>query len=226
MNLFAAELQRAVADLGGMDGGLDEDSVFLAVERLHQRAVGSFSVVAMITGWGVVAIRDKNGIRPLCMGSREVKGKTEWIFASESVALDVLDFKLERDVAPGETVIIRSNGAFSSKVTAPNGEHRPCIFEHVYFSRPDSTIDGISVHDARLRMGRLLGREYWRRGRPTKSTSWSQSQTAEESQHWRWQEPWGAIPRGFRQEPIYRQDIHHAGPECQEGFREEEIEHY
>ncbi len=91
------------------------------------------------------------------MGSREVKGKTEWIFASESVALDVLDFKLERDVAPGETVIIRSNGAFSSKVTAPNGEHRPCIFEHVYFSRPDSTIDGISVHGARLRMGRLLG---------------------------------------------------------------------
>ena len=157
LNLFAAELQRAVADRGGMDGGLDEDSVFLAVERLHQRAVGSFSVVAMITGWGLVAIREKNGIRPLCMGSREVKGKTEWIFASESVALDVLDFKLERDVAPGETVIVRSNGAFSSKVTAPNGEHRPCIFEHVYFSRPDSTIDGISVHGARLRMGRLLG---------------------------------------------------------------------
>ena len=84
LNLFAAELQRAVADRGGIDGGLDEDSVFLAVERLHQRAVGSFSVVAMITGWGLVAIRDKNGIRPLCVGSREVKGKTCLLYTSPS----------------------------------------------------------------------------------------------------------------------------------------------
>ena len=204
-------------------GGLDEDSVFLAVERLHQRAVGSFSVVAMITGWGMVAIRDKNGIRPLCMGSRVVEGKTEWIFASESVALDVLDFKLDRDVAPGETVIIRSNGAFSSKVTASNGEHRPCIFEHVYFSRPDSTIDGISVHGARLRMGRLLGERILAE-RPSheidvvvpvpdsgRIAALEMARTL------------GVQYReGFRQEPIYRQDIHHAGPECQEGFREEE----
>ena len=157
LNLFAAELQRVVSGRGPIDVALDEEAVFQAVERLHKRAVGSFSVVAMITGWGMVAIRDKNGIRPLCMGSRVVEGNTEWIFASESVALDVLDFKLDRDVAPGETVIVRSNGARSTRISAENADHRPCIFEHVYFSRPDSTIDGISVHSARLRMGRLLG---------------------------------------------------------------------
>ena len=157
LNLFAAELQRVVSGRGPIDVALDEEAVFQAVERLHKRAVGSFSVVAMITGWGMVAIRDKNGIRPLCMGSRVVEGNTEWIFASESVALDVLDFKLDRDVAPGETVIVRSNGARSTRISAQNVDHRPCIFEHVYFSRPDSTIDGISVHSARLRMGRLLG---------------------------------------------------------------------
>ena len=157
LNLFAAELQRVVSGRGPIDVALDEEAVFQAVERLHKRAVGSFSVVAMITGWGMVAIRDKNGIRPLCMGSRVVEGNTEWIFASESVALDVLDFKLDRDVAPGETVIVRANGARSTRISAENADHRPCIFEHVYFSRPDSTIDGISVHSARLRMGRLLG---------------------------------------------------------------------
>ena len=86
---------------------------------------GSFSVVAMITGWGMVAIGDKNGIRPLCMGSRVVEGNTEWIFASESVALDVLDFKLDRDVAPGETVIVRSNGARSTRISAENATTGP-----------------------------------------------------------------------------------------------------
>ena len=91
------------------------------------------------------------------MGSRTQDGMVERIFASESVALDVLDFKLDRDVMPGEAVIVRSNGAITSRICAPVTEPRPCIFEHVYFSRPDSTIDGVSVHAARLEMGRILG---------------------------------------------------------------------
>ena len=147
-NLLAAEIQRAIPDTLSGHGTLDEESVFTAVERLHRRATGSFSVVAMITGWGVIAIRDRHGIQD---------GMVERIFASESVALDVLDFKMDRDVLPGETVIVRSNGAISSRISAPVTEARPCIFEHVYFSRPDSTIDGVSVHAARLEMGRILG---------------------------------------------------------------------
>lgn len=157
LNLLAAELQRAISDAPSGRGTLDEESVFTAIEHLHRRATGSFSLVVMITGWGVIAIRDKHGIRPLCMGSRTQDGMVERAFASESVALDVLDFKMDRDVMPGEAVIVRSNGAITSRICAPVTEPRPCIFEHVYFSRPDSTIDGVSVHAARLEMGRILG---------------------------------------------------------------------
>ena len=107
MNLFAAEIQRSV---NGRPGGLEalsEDDIFRAVERTHLRVEGSYSVIAMITGWGLIALRDPHGIRPLFMGLCENEGFTERIFASESVACSALGFTPERDIAPGEAVIAR-----------------------------------------------------------------------------------------------------------------------
>ena len=158
LNLFAAEIQRS---LDGRPGGLDsltEEDIFRAIERLHLRAEGSYSVVAMITGWGIIAFRDPHGIRPLSMGSRVVNGFTERLFSSESVACNTLGFNHEGDVSPGEAVIARMDGTMSSKQCCNEVSHSPCIFEHVYFARPDSVIDGISVHSSRIRMGASLAR--------------------------------------------------------------------
>jgi amidophosphoribosyltransferase len=158
LNLFAAEIQRS---LNGRPGGMDAlsaDDIFRAVERTHIRADGTYSVVTTITGWGLVAFRDPHGIRPLCMGIREVDGFVERAIASESAALMALGFTLERDVEPGEAIVIRSDGSYFSKQCHAEPKYRPCIFEHVYFARPDSTIDGVSVHGARLRMGASLAR--------------------------------------------------------------------
>lgn len=158
LNLFAAEIQRS---LNGRPGGMDsllEDDIFRAIERLHLRVEGSYSVTALITGWGLIGFRDPNGIRPLFMGKNELEDFTEVIIASESVACTALGFTPDRDIEPGEAVIVRIDGKISSKICHPETVHRPCIFEHVYFARPDSIIDGISVHDARLRMGELLAK--------------------------------------------------------------------
>jgi amidophosphoribosyltransferase len=158
LNLFAAEIQRS---LNGRPGGMDsllEDDIFRAIERLHLRVEGSYSVTALITGWGLIGFRDPNGIRPLFMGKNELEDFTEVIIASESVACTALGFTPDRDIEPGEAVIVRINGKISSKICHPETVHTPCIFEHVYFARPDSVIDGISVHDARLRMGELLAK--------------------------------------------------------------------
>ena len=156
LNLFAAEIQRSVNGRPGGLSALNEDDIFRAVERVHLRTEGSYSVVCLITGWGLVAFRDPNGIRPLFMGKNETGGFTERMIASESVACKSLGFEPERDIAPGESVIIRMNGTFSSKICHAKPNHTPCVFEHVYFARPDSVIDGISVHSARLRMGEAL----------------------------------------------------------------------
>lgn len=139
-------------------GALSEEDVFRAVERTHLRAEGSYSVVCLVTGWGLVAFRDPNGIRPLFMGRSDAGGFTERLIASESVACKALGFEHERDIAPGEAVIIRLDGSFHSKICHLNPVHTPCVFEYVYFARPDSVIDGISVHAARLRMGEALAR--------------------------------------------------------------------
>jgi amidophosphoribosyltransferase len=106
----------------------------------------------------LVAFRDPNGIRPLFIGKNDADGFPTVLVASESVACKALGFEPERDVAPGEAVIVRMDGSFHSKVCHPNPMHTPCVFEQVYFARPDSTIDGISVHAARLRMGEALSR--------------------------------------------------------------------
>jgi amidophosphoribosyltransferase len=110
----------------------------------------------MITGYGILGFRDRHGIRPLVYGSRTANGRKEYMIASESVALDSQGFTIERDVAPGEAVYIDVQGKLHSKVCTNAGEHTPCIFEHVYFARPDSLMDSISVYKARLRMGQRL----------------------------------------------------------------------
>ena len=158
LNLFAAEIQRSVNGRpGGMDA-LTEDDVFRAIERTHRRLEGSYSVVCLITGWGLVAFRDPNGIRPLFLGKRELGDFTERLVSSESVACKALGFELDRDVIPGEAVIARIGGEVHSKICHNKIPHTPCVFEHVYFARPDSVIDGISVHQARLKMGESLAR--------------------------------------------------------------------
>ena len=158
LNLFAAEIQRSVDGRTGGMGALDEDDIFRAVERTHLRVEGSYSVVCLITGWGMVAFRDPHGIRPLFMGKREVGNFTERLVSSESVVCQSIGFEMERDVDPGEAVIVRMDGRTLSKVCHPKITHTPCVFEHVYFARPDSVIDGISVHKARLRMGEALAK--------------------------------------------------------------------
>ncbi|MEA3413194.1 MAG: amidophosphoribosyltransferase [Pseudomonadota bacterium] len=151
LNVFAQELSRR----GGLS--LDSDAVFAAVSEVHRRCVGAYAVVAMIAGYGVLAFRDPNGIRPVVFGSRETPLGPEYIVASESVALDVLGFELVSDIQPGEAVYIDADFEVHTAQCAEDPKHVPCIFEHVYFSRPDSVIDDIFVHKARMRMGKRLG---------------------------------------------------------------------
>ena len=158
LNLFAAEIQRSVDGRPGGMGALGEDDIFRAVERTHLRVEGSYSVVCLITGWGMVAFRDPYGIRPLFLGKRESDNFTERLVSSESVVCQSIGFEMDRDVSPGEAVIVRMDGRIVSQVCHPNIGHTPCVFEHVYFARPDSVIDGISVHKARLRMGESLAK--------------------------------------------------------------------
>ena len=132
------------------------EDIFSAVEGVHKRCRGGYAAVVMITGYGILGFRDINGIRPLVFGSRTSSGQKEYMIASESVALDSQGFTIERDVAPGEAVYIDVKGNLHTKVCGEYGVHAPCIFEHVYFARPDSLMDSISVYKARLRMGQRL----------------------------------------------------------------------
>ena len=132
------------------------EDIFSAVEGVHKRCRGGYAAVVMITGYGILGFRDINGIRPLVFGSRTSNGQKEYMIASESVALDSQGFTIERDVAPGEAVYIDVQGNLHTKVCGELGIHAPCIFEHVYFARPDSLMDSISVYKARLRMGQRL----------------------------------------------------------------------
>ena len=132
------------------------DDVFNAVKEVHRRCRGAYAAVAMISGVGVLAFRDPYGIRPVVIGKRETAKGTEYMVASESVAVDILDFELVRDVEPGECVFIDTEGNFHSHQCAQNPVKSPCIFEYVYFARPDSMMDGISVHKSRMRMGTKL----------------------------------------------------------------------
>ena len=150
LNVFAHELQIRV------NGHPTADQVFDAVEALHKRCSGGYAVVALIVGHGVVAFRDPNGIRPLVLGKREANDSHDYMVASESVALDVLQFERIRDLKPGETIFIENGGKLHSREHRGEVRHTPCIFEYVYFARPDSILDDISVYKARLRMGEEL----------------------------------------------------------------------
>lgn len=157
LNVFAHELQQA----GRLT--LTVDDVFEAVSGVHRRCRGAYAVVIMIAGYGILGFRDPNGIRPIVFGERKNDdGSIDYMMASESVALDVLDFKLLRDIAPGEAVFIEANGTLHTKQCTQSTKHSPCIFEYVYFARPDSIIDNISVYKARMRMGHKLAEKILR----------------------------------------------------------------
>ena len=152
LNVFAHELHRAA-----QGGSLDDDAVYRAVAAVHRRCRGAYAVIAHIANFGMVAFRDPHGIRPLCIGNHETDQGTEWMIASESVALTGCGFSRLRDVAPGEAIIIDLDRNMRSKQCFDNPVLTPCLFEYVYFARPDSFMDGVSVYDARLHMGEYLG---------------------------------------------------------------------
>ncbi len=136
---------------------LTPEDIFKAVGKVHDRVRGAYATVALIIGHGMVAFRDPNGIRPLVFGKRETVNGTEYMVASESVALDACDFEFVRDVAPGEVIYFTEDGKIYSQQCAQSPNYSPCIFEFVYFARPDSTIDKMSVYGTRVEMGKKLG---------------------------------------------------------------------
>ncbi len=152
VNVLAHELQ---AQVTGSD--LDPDQVFAAISRLHERVEGSYAAIALIAGHGMLAFRDPFGIRPLVLGRRSA-GLTgdEWVVASESLVLEAGGYETVREVAPGEAVFITVSGELIARQCAANPRLIPCSFEYVYLARPDSIMNGISVYEARLRLGDRL----------------------------------------------------------------------
>jgi len=154
--VFAHELQ--------LRGKLEPTStdIFAAVEHVHNRCRGAYAVVGLIANYGMFAFRDPRGIRPLCFGVRDSEGGKEYAVVSESVVLDSLGFELIRDLAPGEALFVDKSGEIHLQQCATDYELAPCIFEHVYFARPDSLMDNISVYKCRLRMGEKLAEKLLR----------------------------------------------------------------
>ncbi len=156
LNVFAHELQR----LGKLIPTADD--IFTAIEAVHKRCRGGYAVVAMITGYGIVAFRDPMGIRPVVYGERDTPQGKEYMVASESVALDASGFKMVRDLHPGEAIYFSQEGEVSMRRCSAKTVATPCLFEYVYLARPDSIIDGISVYKSRLRQGELLAEKVLR----------------------------------------------------------------
>ena len=150
LNIFAHELgkQREIFP--------SAQHIFKAVSKTHLRCDGAYAVLALITGHGLLAFRDNNGIRPLSIGIRKGKTRDEYIIASEDALFSSFGYSKLRDIEPGEAVFIDKNGELFSQQCSEIPQKRPCIFEYVYFSRPDSKIDEISVYKARIRMGSKL----------------------------------------------------------------------
>ena len=150
INIFASALEN------NLNGELDNECIAKAVEEVHSRVVGAYSVIAIILGYGLVAFRDPNGIRPLIVGSKD---DGTHMVASESVSLECLGYKVDRDIEPGETIIINKDGEIDAWRYSGEIKRTPCIFEYVYLARPDSTIENINVYESRLSMGRYLARK-------------------------------------------------------------------
>ncbi|WP_299196931.1 amidophosphoribosyltransferase [uncultured Amphritea sp.] len=156
LNIMAHELQK----IGKLVPGADD--IFAAIKSVHKRVRGGYAVVSVITGYGIVAFRDPHGIRPLVYGKRDTDAGTEYMVASESVALDISGFTLIRDVAPGEAIFITQDGDVHTLQCAENPQLHPCLFEYVYLSRPDSIIDEVNVYKSRMRMGVKLAEKVMR----------------------------------------------------------------
>jgi amidophosphoribosyltransferase len=157
LNVLAHELEQAARGVR-----LDPETIFTAVENVHRRCRGAYAVVVMISGYGLLAFRDPFGIRPLIYGRSETPQGTDYLVASESVALTACGFDPVRDVAPGEAIFIDLSGKLHTKQCAANSRLAPCLFEYVYLARPDSVMDGASVYETRLNMGRHLARKIQR----------------------------------------------------------------
>lgn len=150
LNVFASELAKL------QKHRINEKDIFDSVTQVHKRVRGAYATIGMIPGYGIFGFRDPNGIRPLILGKRTTKGGTKYMLASESVALTALGYEITRDIQPGEAVVIDRKGNIYTQQCAKNPKYSPCIFEFVYFARPDSVIDNISVYKSRLRMGEKL----------------------------------------------------------------------
>lgn len=156
LNIFAHELGKQKAILPS------KKHFFQAVRKTHVRCQGAYAVVALITGFGLVAFRDPRGIRPLVIGEKDGLTKKEYIVASENASFSALGFKTLRDVEPGEAIYIDVDGNLHSEQCSDGSQPTPCIFEYVYLARPDSTLDEISVYKARMRMGQKLAKKILR----------------------------------------------------------------
>ena len=154
LNVFAHELRE--------QGALTPQAALKAVAGVHRRCKGGYAIVGLVLGLGMVAFRDPHGIRPLVLGKRDTPNGPEYAVASESVALDILGFARVRDIAPGEGIVVTAAGELHAEQATPPQRHTPCIFEYVYFARPDSMMDDVSVHKARMRMGVKLGEKILR----------------------------------------------------------------
>ena len=157
LNILAHEIEAAHRTLP-----LGPELLFRAVAGVHKRCLGGYAVLAHVLGFGLIAFRDPNGIRPMMLGQRLGPNGIEYAVASESVALDVLGFKRIGDIAPGEAVLISETRELRRRITAEARPHAPCIFEYVYLARPDSLIEDVSVYKARARMGQKLARKIMR----------------------------------------------------------------
>ena len=153
LNVLAHELEKTTRGLP-----LSPIDVFAAVRGVHKRIKGSYAVVALIAGHGLLAFRDPYGIRPLCLGRGQNEQGGTVMVASESVALEGTSHQFERDIAPGEAVFVDMQGQVHAQQCAENPQLKPCIFEFVYLARPDSVLDGISVYQARLNLGETLAK--------------------------------------------------------------------
>ncbi|WXU00464.1 MAG: Amidophosphoribosyltransferase [Catillopecten margaritatus gill symbiont] len=150
LNVFAGELAKLEKQR------INEKDIFTSITQTHKRVRGAYAAIGMIPGYGIFGFRDPNGIRPLILGKRTTHGGTKYMLASESVALTALGYEVSRDIAPGEGIVIDRKGNVFTQQCSNNAQYSPCIFEFVYFARPDSVIDNISVYKSRLRMGEKL----------------------------------------------------------------------